>query len=107
MPLPLPTTFPVEQLHAAASPFKSEKDLPACSANQAIAMVNIREEGRGTYRRFGDGYWLPKNGDTYSRHAKEVLRATDRTILSLIRSGYLTVTDQLHGKPVRVTLTFP
>ncbi len=97
-----PTTFPVEQ----GSPFKSELDLPACTPNQAIALVDIREAG-GTYLRFVGGDWLPPNGDCLGKDVRAQYRHTDRTILSLIRSGYLTVQQELAGKPVKVALTFP
>ena len=96
------TTFPVEQ----APPFKSERDLPNCSANQAIALVDIKEAG-GSYVRFGKKGWLPPDGDCLSKAAREHFRHTDRTIRSLLRAGYLTVTQDREGQAVRVTLTFP
>jgi hypothetical protein len=87
--------------------FKSELDLPACTANQAIAMVEIKDAG-GSYVRFGDREgWLPPGGDGLSKAARKHFRMTDRTILSLIRSGHLTVSKERDGKPVKVTLTFP
>jgi hypothetical protein len=95
------TSFPVEQ-----SPFKSEADLPNCTCNQAIALMDIRERG-GTYVRFVGGDWLPPDGDCLGSEVRKVLRHTDRIILSLIRAGYLNVTQELHDRPVRVTLTFP
>jgi hypothetical protein len=106
MPLPRTTTFPVEQTAAPASPFKSELELPALSANQAVTVVNMKEAG-GSYVRYVGGDWLPPGGDTFSKAARDVFRATDRTILSLIRNGYLQVAQELNGRPVRVTLTFP
>lgn len=70
-------------------------------------MVEIKDAG-GSYVRFGDrAGWLPPEGDCLSKAAREHFRQTDRTILSLIRSGHLTVAQERDGKPVKVTLTFP
>lgn len=104
--MPLPTTFPVEQAKPG-SPFKSELDLPRCSVNQAVALTAIRYDGKGSYKRYSNGDWLPEGGDMKSKEWRQVFRATDRTILSLIRNGYLQVAQELNGRPVRVTLTFP
>jgi hypothetical protein len=98
--------FRVEQEAQDLPIFRSEHDLPPCSAAQAIALVNIKERG-GNYTRFVGGTWLPEGGDCLGSGVKEVLRATDRTITSLIRNGYLTVKQELNGHPVRVALTFP
>ena len=93
-------------MEQTAPPFKSENDLPNLSPNQALALLVIRDEG-GAYTRFVGGDWLPPNGDCRGSDIRRAIRQTDRTILSLIRNGYLTVTQELNGKPVRVTLTFP
>ena len=99
------TRFPVEQ-DSGEPAFKSELDLPNCTSNQAMAVVDIKQAG-GSYCRFSKEGWLPPNGDTLSKAARRHFRHTDRTILSLIRSGWLTVTKDLHGRAVEVRLTFP
>jgi hypothetical protein len=86
--------------------FKSELDLPNCTANQAMAIVDIKEAG-GSYHYFGKAGWLPPSGESLSKAARKHFRHTDRTIRSLIRSGWLSVTQEHRGQPVRVTLTFP
>ncbi|MCW1922699.1 hypothetical protein OKA05_09050 [Luteolibacter arcticus] len=91
----------------SGSPFKSELDLPRLSVNQAVAVMDIKEWGKGSYSRFANGHWLPANGDTLGSLVRSNIRQTDRTILSLIRNGYVQVAQTLNGKPVRVTLTFP
>jgi hypothetical protein len=98
--------FRVEQEGEDPPIFRSELDLPPCSAPQAIALHHIKDAS-GSYTRFANGTWLPAGGDCLSKAARQHFAVTDRTILSLIRNGYLTVTQELNGKPVRVTLTFP
>lgn len=87
--------FPVEQ-----PAFKSELDLPALSPSQAEAIWVIKDYG-GVYHRHVDGAWYP------TQTTCDASRQTDRTVLSLIRSGWLTVIHELNGKPVRVRPTFP
>lgn len=84
----------------------TENDLPDCSANQAAALVDIRHAG-GSYHRFGRKGWLPPYGDKLSKAAREHFRHTDRTINSLVSSGYLKVTQEHESTPVQVTLVFP
>lgn len=99
---PHATTFPVEQVREL-----TELDLPACSAPQAMALVDIREAG-GSYHYFGKKLgWLPPGGDCLSKAARAHFRHTDRTVISLVRSSYLTVEQERDGHPVKVRLTFP
>ena len=98
--------FRVEQEGEDPPIFRSELDLPPCSAAQAIALCNIKD-AKGTYTRFAGGTWLPADGDCLSKAARKHFAITDRTITSLIRNGYLTVAEERDGTPVRVTLTFP
>lgn len=98
--------FRVEQEGEDPPVFRSELDLPPCSVAQAIALGNIKDAS-GIYTRFANGSWLPAGGDSLSKAARKFFAVSDRTILSLIRNGHLTVTQELRGQPVRVTLTFP
>ena len=84
----------------------SENDLPRCSVGQAAALVDIRSVG-GSYHFHGKLGWLPPGGPGLSKAARAYWRHTDRVILSLVRSAYLTVTQQREGRPVKVELTFP
>ena len=89
------TTFPVEPVG-----FQSELDLPDLSPTQCLAMFEIKEHG-GIYHRHVGGSWYPPN------RIAETTRQTDRTIKGLVAKCWLTVTQELHGKPVKVRLTFP
>ena len=67
---------------------------------QAEAIWVIKDYG-GIYHRHAGGSWYPE------RRACPASRQTDRTIKGLIRSGWLTVIQELHDNPVKVRLTFP
>jgi hypothetical protein len=64
----------------------------------------VKEAG-GLYERCEDGHWLPAGWQALSGPARANFSVTGRMITSLVRNGYLTLSEGRGGEVVR--LTFP